>query len=125
MYMFIKLNYKMLHDLYCKNKNVIKNGYTSEDIFHQKLIEYAETDINNPSIEGLKIFFKSYKKNHKTVKIIDLTVNQNRFKNNAIKTVEDFAGLEEEQYIIDKIKYLFIDYRYQKKKKTIKQLNDK
>lgn len=89
---YYKLNFKF------DNRNIIKNGYSQEDLFHNKIIELLEMkyDIED-ELEGLVYiakYFRTRKRNYKEPEIIINEHNEN---------------------YEEKINLLFIDYRPTKK----------
>lgn len=97
-------NYNIIETYYIKyfkfnnmNKNIIKNGYTIEDLFHNKIIELLEQGYNNPNEEeGIKYINNYFKKRKRNIKEIDVLYPS-------------------EETNEDKIKLLFLDYRPSKK----------
>jgi hypothetical protein len=96
----IESNYETLYNNYCKykNKNVITSSYTCEDIFNQKILNFIETDIHQPTLDMLKLFLKTKKNKISTFKVIEY---KDCYINDGIEV----------DIMEDKLKMLFIDYR--------------
>lgn len=94
-------NYKKIY-----NKNIVKQGFTNEDLFQDKILALLELNINI-DINYIKNYSKNTSK--RNVKIVSyLTDNEDNV-------------LDIEESYNDKIKLLFINYRpYEQKKDTIK-----
>lgn len=102
MYEFINSEYEFLFKDYCKfNKNVIKNSKTREDLFNDKILFFMETDIEEPTLDLLKLFLRS--------KNIKVTAS------NLIE-YKDITTIDENNEMENNIKLLFINYRPENKK---------
>lgn len=106
MYNLINTYYTELFNDYCKYKtNNIINSLTNEDIFHEKILAFMESDIKLPTLELLKLFIKT--KKCKRSRIITCEYKEQ---------YDIIEETEEEKEIKEKIKLLFIDYRPENKK---------
>jgi len=99
-YNLIKDNYTELFTNYCKfsDKHKISNSCSCEDNFNNKILYFLELEIQEPTVDILKSFLKTKRKEIKYIRCIEY---------------KDYypTELSEEDVIADKLKYLFIDNR--------------
>ena len=101
MFDLIKDNYTELIISYCKyqNKYKLNNANTCEDRFNDKVLKFMQLNIETPTIELLQKYLKSQRKDREIFKCLEY---------------KDYFPATEDEIIIDKLKYLFIDYRPKK-----------
>lgn len=101
MYKLIQDNYSMLFSNYCKFKDPQKltDASTCEDIFNSKILMFMETDLDQPTLELLQLYIKTSRTQRKYITLLEF--------NETYHTPEP----SEDDIMIDKLKYLFIDYR--------------
>lgn len=126
MYNLISNNYIELFTNYCKyqNKYKLTNSNSCEDNFNQKILQFMELDIDNPTLPILAQFLKTRVKDFNRIYFIEYKENiefnletSNEFHKNKLllQRIEHNQQPDLDLVFQEKLKMLFIDYRKPKK----------